>query len=121
MRKLPQLPGQHRLPTITAAIILALASHDASAASYSYTTLHAFCNAASCKDGKTPMGGLLIDAAGNLYGTTQNGGKYGYGLVFKFIPNADKTKYTEHILKSFCADAGCPGGSNPAAELIMDT
>lgn len=121
MRRLLQLPTQHHLlPTIIAAIVFVLTSHGA-AASYGYATLHAFCKAANCTDGKNPMGGLLMDAAGNLYGTTQNGGKYGYGLVFKFIPNADKSKYTEHILKNFCAEAGCPGGSNPAAELIMDT
>jgi len=120
MRKSFQLPGWLCLPAIGAGVVLALTAHGASATPYTYTTLHAFCRVANCADGQHPMAGLLIDAAGDLYGTTRDGGKYGYGLVFKLIPNADKTKYTEHILKSFCAHAGCPEGSHPAAELIMD-
>jgi len=34
-------------------------------------------------DGANPTAGLLSDAAGNLYGTTVNGGGYGCGVVFK--------------------------------------
>jgi len=37
-------------------------------------------------DGYTPYGGLLRDASGNLYGTTYNGGTYGYGTVFEITP-----------------------------------
>jgi len=121
MRKLLQLPGQHRLPAIATAVVLTLTGpHGASAAGYSYKTLHAFCKEANCADGKDPQASLLMDASGNLYGTTLEGGKYGFGLLFKLIPNADKSKYTEHILKNFCANAGCPDGSYPSAELIMD-
>jgi uncharacterized repeat protein (TIGR03803 family) len=88
---------------------------------YTLRTLHSFCNETNCADGETPLAGLLMDASGNLYGVTEQGGKYGRGLVFKLIPNAKKTKYTEHILKSFCSKSGCPGGSNPNfAGLIMD-
>src|SRR3569832_125988 len=111
MRKLLQIPNLHRLSTITAAIILALTSHGASAGGYGYKTVHAFCKEANCADGKGPQASLLMDASGNLYGTTLEGGKYGFGLLFKLIPNADKSKYTEHILKNFCANAGCPDGS----------
>ena len=91
------------------------------ASAYTQKTLHAFCAAANCSDGDTPLAGLLMDASGNLYGTTESGGKYGKGAVFKLVPNANKTKYTEHILHSFCAQAGCSGGSYPAyGALIMD-
>jgi uncharacterized repeat protein (TIGR03803 family) len=38
------------------------------------------------KHGATPYGGLILDAAGDLYGTTVNGGKYSYGTVFKLTP-----------------------------------
>ena len=31
-------------------------------------------------------GGLVLDAEGNLYGTTGAGGSYGYGTVFKLTP-----------------------------------
>jgi uncharacterized repeat protein (TIGR03803 family) len=34
-------------------------------------------------DGKYPIGTLILDGAGNLYGTTQQGGRYGWGVVFK--------------------------------------
>jgi uncharacterized repeat protein (TIGR03803 family) len=39
-------------------------------------------------DGGNPYGGLIMDAAGNLYGTTSQGGKHNYGTVFKFTPEA---------------------------------
>jgi len=45
--------------------------------------LHAFINAA---EGWEPYSGLVSDAAGNLYGTTINGGPYGYGIVFEITP-----------------------------------
>jgi uncharacterized repeat protein (TIGR03803 family) len=35
-------------------------------------------------DGGNPHGGLIMDPAGNLYGTTSQGGKHNYGTVFKF-------------------------------------
>jgi uncharacterized repeat protein (TIGR03803 family) len=33
-----------------------------------------------------PMGGLVQDLAGNLYGTTAYGGASGNGVVFKLAP-----------------------------------
>jgi uncharacterized repeat protein (TIGR03803 family) len=43
------------------------------------TVLHRF----SGMDGATPKAGLLLDAVGSLYGTTQGGGAFGFGTVFK--------------------------------------
>jgi len=37
-------------------------------------------------DGATPLGGLVLDASGNLYGVTAYGGAYGFGTVFEIIP-----------------------------------
>ena len=34
-------------------------------------------------DGATPLGGLVLDTAGNLYGITAYGGAYGFGTVFE--------------------------------------
>ncbi len=45
--------------------------------------LHSFNN--NGVDGYYPNGGLIFDAAGNLYGTTINGPDY--GSVFKMSPN----------------------------------
>ena len=113
---------RNRLFAATAAApavaFLFAASGDASA--YTLSTLHTFCNESDCGDGKTPYAGLLMDASGKLYGTTYEGGKYGYGNVFVLTPNADKSKYTEHILKNFCADPDCTDGGHPYGDLIFD-
>jgi uncharacterized repeat protein (TIGR03803 family) len=37
-------------------------------------------------DGSRPYASLIFDAAGNLYGTTELGGPYGYGSVFELTP-----------------------------------
>jgi hypothetical protein len=37
-------------------------------------------------DGANPVGGLIGDSADNLYGTTQDGGASGIGLVFEITP-----------------------------------
>jgi len=43
-------------------------------------------------DGATPIGGVNLDAAGNLYGTTSLGGTYGYGTVFRLTPGSGWTE-----------------------------
>jgi uncharacterized repeat protein (TIGR03803 family) len=65
-------------------------------------------------DGSLPIGNLIRDAAGNLYGTTQMGGAYGYGTVFK-IDGAG----TETVLYSF--GAAVPDGDYPYAGVIEDS
>jgi uncharacterized repeat protein (TIGR03803 family) len=47
-------------------------------------SLYSFTNGA---DGANPWGGLMQAGDGNLYGTTENGGTYGYGTVFRIAPN----------------------------------
>jgi uncharacterized repeat protein (TIGR03803 family) len=45
-----------------------------------YTVLYSF----NCgREGRQPDAGVILDAAGNLYGTTILGGEYGFGVVFK--------------------------------------
>ena len=46
------------------------------------TVLHSFAG----MDGSFLSAGLISDAAGNLYGTTQAGGAFGNGTVFKLTP-----------------------------------
>jgi uncharacterized repeat protein (TIGR03803 family) len=62
---------------------------------------------------------MIIDASGNLYGTTYHGGLNDAGAVFELTPNADGT-WTEHILHSFCSRTGCADGEFPKAGLTMD-
>ena len=67
-------------------------------------------------DGGEPDAGLILDAAGNLYGTTHYGGgggcQDGCGTVFKL-----DTTGTETVLHSF---QGNPDGGSPVAGLIRD-
>ncbi len=64
-------------------------------------------------DGADPNGGLIIDGAGNLYGTTGRGGADGLGTVFEVSATG-----TERVLHSFVG--GPTDGSNPAAGLVVD-
>jgi len=71
-------------------------------------------------DGAYPYAGLIFDAVGNLYGTTEYGGTYskcygGCGTVFVLTPAAGGG-WTETVLLSF----NDHGGAYPAASLILD-
>src|SRR2546428_8142216 len=55
-----------------------------------------------CADGSYPTGGLTMDAAGNLYGTTFLGGSGDGGVVFMLTPNDSKTAWTQKVLHAFC-------------------
>ena len=78
------------------------------------------------KDGVEPFAGLIFDAAGNLYGTTSEGGTgpckggnglpIGCGTVFELMPGAHGN-WTEKVLHSFQLN----DGAYPQAGLIFDT
>ncbi|MHB8654648.1 MAG: choice-of-anchor tandem repeat GloVer-containing protein [Terriglobia bacterium] len=68
-------------------------------------------------DGAGPFAGLLMDASGNLYGTTANGGAFGgWGTVFELVNSSGS--YTEKVLYSFTGTYG--DGLYPYADLTMD-
>jgi uncharacterized repeat protein (TIGR03803 family) len=71
------------------------------------SVLHAFTNA---PDGKAPEAGLLLDATGNLYGTTSAGGPTFMGTVFKLDPSGHET-----LLHGWGTGVG-----DPQASLIAD-
>jgi uncharacterized repeat protein (TIGR03803 family) len=69
-------------------------------------------------DGTMPVGGLVMDANGALYGTTSEGGTGLYGTVFQLSPPAVQGgAWTETILFSF--DKGNDGGG-PVSSLVFD-
>jgi len=76
------------------------------------TVLHTFGGG----DGANPGSVLVFDSAGNLYGTTLNGGTGcgggGCGTVFKLSPNGNGT-WAESVLHSFCSLSGCADGDAP--------
>src|SRR3984893_371043 len=63
-------------------------------------------------DGANPLSGFTIDAAGNLYGTTNAGGVSGAGTVFKLTQSG-----SEMVLYRF---TGGIDGANPGASLLLD-
>ena len=74
------------------------------------TVLYSFCSAHGCSDGDGPVGGVILDSSGDLYGMTSNGGSgSGYGVVFELTPSADG-KWVEHVLYSFNGDEAWPQG-----------
>ena len=81
------------------------------------------------KDGGGPIGGVIMDSAGNLYGTTFYGGDEkplvchatitfpaGCGVVYKLAPH--KSKWTETVLYTF---TGGKDGAGPWSRLIFDS
>lgn len=69
-------------------------------------------------DGLGP-GSVIIDAAGNLYGTTTRGGTNNDGVLFKLAPEHDGS-WTESVLYTFCSLASCADGSTPVG-VTLDT
>jgi uncharacterized repeat protein (TIGR03803 family) len=84
------------------------------------TVIHNFCSLPGCADGALPDAGLILDASGNLYGTTDSGGANDSGTVFELVPNKGGTAYTQKVLYSFCSQTGCMDGEQPVAGLVMD-
>jgi len=81
---------------------------------WTYATIHSFTDG----DGG-PVDKLIMDAAGNLYGTTLTGGAYGQGTVFKLTPSGGAWIHTS--LHDFCqAGYPCPDGYEPMSALVLD-
>jgi uncharacterized repeat protein (TIGR03803 family) len=81
--------------------------------------LHAFSNQGG--DGATPFGGVILDGAGNLYGTTTYGGctnfGLGCGIIFELSPQPGGG-WSESVLYSFVPNS--PDGYSPWGTLVRD-
>ncbi|MGD0213448.1 MAG: choice-of-anchor tandem repeat GloVer-containing protein [Terriglobales bacterium] len=68
------------------------------------------------KDGFVPLAGVVLDAAGNVYRTTVDGGT-GYGIVFELVAPLGKGAYKEKVLWAFNAT----DGADPSSSLFLDS
>jgi uncharacterized repeat protein (TIGR03803 family) len=64
-----------------------------------FSVLHSFTGGRT--DGQFPRCAMIMDASGNLYGTTHSGGQSGVGTIFEIGTNG-----TESLLKSFTTSTG---------------
>ncbi len=74
------------------------------------TVLHSFGHGT---DGEEPVGGVVVDTEGNVYGTTLLGGTYGNGTVYEIKPSG-----VESVIYSF---VGGSDAVNPAAAVTLDS
>jgi uncharacterized repeat protein (TIGR03803 family) len=82
------------------------------------TVLYSFCSVSDCADGAGPTATLVLDAQGNLYGTTSVGGGTGCGgpgcgTVFKLDTSGNET-----VLYSFTG--GTADGCFPQGGVVLD-
>jgi hypothetical protein len=83
-------------------------------------TIYIFCSVGqTCDDGWQPMGTLLPDNHGNLYGTLGVGTNgNGNGAIFELTPRG--SQFTEVLLYNFCSLTNCADGSLPREYLSFD-
>jgi uncharacterized repeat protein (TIGR03803 family) len=74
------------------------------------TVLHSFTGGA---DGSAPYAGVVLDSAGNIYGTTTSGGSSSEGIVFRMDPSGNET-----VLYTF---TGKSDGGTPIAGVVLDS
>jgi uncharacterized repeat protein (TIGR03803 family) len=84
-----------------------------SGSSWTEKTLHSF-NGGS--DGSTPVGTLVFDKSGNLYGTTKLGGSHGVGVVYELTKSG--STWSEKVLHNF---GGGKDGEYPTGNLVFDS
>lgn len=84
---------------------------DNGAGGFTTSVLYGF----SAATGGNPVGGLIADAVGNLFGTTTTGGAFGYGTVFRLSDNGAGS-YTSTTLFDFDSTSG----AKPFGDLVAD-
>jgi hypothetical protein len=107
------------ISSLSVSLITILLAQSAHAGTSSEQVLYRFQGG---NDGKYPYANLVADAAGNLYGTTNNGGgtscTNGCGTVFELSPPAEPGgAWTETVLYRF---QGGSDGANPQTPLLFN-
>ena len=97
--------------TLVLAIVVVITLAE-SAWPLTYKVLHKF---GSFPDAQSPEAGLVFDSAGNLYGTTFNGGTSDVGAVYELSPGS--SGWTEKVIYSFTGGAD---GGRPVSTLALD-
>jgi uncharacterized repeat protein (TIGR03803 family) len=69
------------------------------------------------KDGFGPGGGVAFDKAGNLYGTTPDGGAHSMGVVYQLSPHG--SQWQQRVIHAFTG--GKDGGVGSLGLLLIDT
>jgi uncharacterized repeat protein (TIGR03803 family) len=80
-----------------------------SSGGFSERILYNFCPQTNCLDGSSPVGGPILDSAGNLYGTATIGGAHNGGVVFKVDPSGVETVLYSFPFKT-ASDVAYPTG-----------
>jgi uncharacterized repeat protein (TIGR03803 family) len=99
-----------RLRAALAMIVLLSVLLTSSARSQTYQVIHHFLGS----DGEHSYGGLTMDAGGKLYGTTSEGGTFGYGTVFRLSRAG-----SGWVLSTLYNFQGGADGINPIARVIF--
>lgn len=108
--------AQSLLVLLAAMLLFLGGATRSSAQTFSENVLYNFCSqgGSGCTDGYLSTSGLVQGSDGNYYGTSYSGGANGYGTVFKITSSGALT-----TLYSFCSQATCADGSNPAGGLVQ--
>jgi len=109
--------------TLGGGVVFQLSPPAVSGGAWAETVLHNFTFSATT-DGAVPVGTLLLDKTGSLYGTTELGGNpcisnstaYGCGIIFKLVPVQDGS-WSETVLYYFTKG---PNPRVPGAGLFLD-
>lgn len=109
--------GIRQALTVTVlAAAMALGAGGGAAHAGKFKVLHSFGNETH-RDGSNPQSALVMDAAGNFFGTAINGGKE-FGTVFE-LERKENGKFKYKTIYRFCESGIC--GQSPSGPLIVDT
>lgn len=87
---------------------------------WAYEILHSFGGDAGYSGGVGPFAGVVLDSAGNIYGTTVGGGTNTGGTVFELVAPVGKGSYDEKVLWNFGGDTDTDGNT-PYGGVILDS